>query len=206
MEIIKKYFPGLSYDQIDQFSKLGELYRVWNKRINLISRQDIKNLYEHHVLYSLAIAKYVTFAEGSRIMDVGTGGGFPGIPLAILFPDVDFYLIDGRLKKIRVVNEIVEALKLKNITAKQVRVEDLNDKFDCIVSRAVTSLPRFYNLVQKNLLISKQGDLNKGIFYLKGGEVIPELTLINKEVKVIPISDYFSEPFFETKKIIFIPA
>ncbi len=206
MEIIKKYFPSLSYDQIGQFSKLGELYRVWNKRINLISRQDIKNLYERHVLHSLAIAKYVTFTEGSRIMDVGTGGGFPGIPLAILFPDVDFYLIDGRLKKIRVVNEIVEVLKLKNITAKQVRVEDLNDKFDCIVSRAVTSLPRFYNLVQKNLLISKQEDLNKGIFYLKGGEVIQELTLINKEVKVIPISDYFSESFFETKKIIFIPA
>jgi len=139
-------------------------------------------------------------------MDVGTGGGFPGIPLAIFFPDVDFYLIDGRLKKIRVVNEVVEALKLKNITAKQVRVENLNIKFDCIVSRAVTSLPLFSNLVQKNLLISKQGDLNKGIFYLKGGEVMQELTLINKEVKVIPISDYFSESFFKTKKIIFIPA
>ena len=206
MKIIQKYFKGLTPLQIDQFSQLQDLYQYWNSRINVISRKDIDHLYLHHVLHSLAVAKIVTFPDGAKVLDVGTGGGFPGIPLAIIFPRVNFFLIDGTLKKIKVVKNIIETLYLENVNAAHMRVESLNKRFGFIVSRAVTTLPVFYKLVEKNLIHSNSGIGNEGVYYLKGGDVSSELAEFKGRSKEIPIADFFMETFFETKKVIYISA
>ena len=204
MKVIQQYFKELTPLQIDQFSQLQDLYTHWNSRINVISRKDIDHLYLHHVLHSLAIAKIVTFPDGAKVLDVGTGGGFPGIPLAILFPQVNFFLIDGTLKKIKVVNHIKEALHLENVNAAHMRVESLRKRFEFIVSRAVTTLPAFYKLVEKNLNYSNSGIGSEGIYYLKGGDVSSELAEFRGRSKEVPIGDFFMEPFFETKKVVYI--
>ena len=206
MDILLKYFPHLSPLQVQQFSDLGRLYNYWNERVNLISRKDIGNLYEHHVLHSLAIGIFHSFKQGQKVMDVGTGGGFPGIPLAILFPNTHFYLIDSIAKKIRVVNEISHTLNLKNITAEQIRAEEVKTRFNCIVSRAVTSLPLFYKWVKDKFYSSGIYEPGQGIICLKGGDLKSELNELPVEAKEVPISDFFTEDFFETKKIIFIPV
>ncbi len=202
MEIITKYFPGLNQHQISQFDQLGELYNEWNKAINVISRKDIENLYINHVLHSLVIAKVIKFAEGSSIIDVGTGGGFPGIPLAIMFPDVNFHLVDSIGKKIKVVNEISKALDLKNIVATQSRIEDISFKYDFIVSRAVTNLPDFVKVTKKNITKRSINPLHNGILYLKGGDVNEEIEQTGCKSMVYHLSKYFSEPYFETKYLI----
>ncbi len=206
MELLQKYFPQLSPLQLQQFLELGRLYNYWNERVNLISRKDIGNLYEHHVLHSLAIGIFHPFKPEQKVMDVGTGGGFPGIPLAILFPDTHFYLIDSIAKKIRVVNEIAIALNLKNVKAEQIRAEDVETQFNYVISRAVTSLPLFYEWVKDKFYPSKNHGLRQAIFYLKGGDLENELNELPVEAKEVPISGFFSEAFFETKKIIFIPV
>ncbi len=206
MEIINKYFTSLSEKQLDQFLKLKELYVTWNSRINLISRKDIDNLYERHVLHSLALAKLVSFSKNSKILDVGTGGGFPGIPLAILYPEANFLLIDSILKKIKVVENVSSELGLKNIQSKQIRAEKLNGKFDYIVSRAVTSLPIFYKMIRKNLITVNSKVQNGGIYYLKGGDLSEEINALSIKSEEYQISDFFDENFFETKKIVFIPS
>lgn len=202
MELILKYFPELSDRQIKQFSALGELYAEWNAKINVISRKDIENLYEHHILHSLAIAKVIQFADGSTLLDVGTGGGFPGIPLAILFPKSNFHLIDAIGKKITVVNEVSSVIGLKNVKGEHIRVEQLKSQYDFIISRAVTQFDKFWKISQKRIHIKQKNTLKNGILYLKGGDFESELSDIEKRVKLYPISDYFSEPFFETKKVI----
>ncbi len=206
MEILQRYFPYLSPLQIKQFSELGSLYNYWNERVNLISRKDIGNLYEHHVLHSLAIGIFHSFKQGQKVMDVGTGGGFPGIPLAILFPETQFYLIDSIAKKIRVVNEISNTLNLGNINTAQIRAEDVKTKFNFVVSRAVTSLPLFYSWVKDNFYSSGIYKSEQGIICLKGGDLKSELNELPVEAKEVPVSDFFTEEFFETKKIIFIPV
>ena len=206
MEIINKYFTSLSEKQLDQFLKLKELYVTWNSRINLISRKDIDNLYERHVLHSLALAKLVSFSKNSKILDVGTGGGFPGIPLAILYPEANLLLIDSILKKIKVVENVSSELGLKNIQSKQIRAEKLNGKFDYIVSRAVTSLPIFYKMIRKNLITVNSKVQNGGIYYLKGGDLSEEINALSIKSEEYQISDFFDENFFETKKIVFIPS
>ena len=184
---------------------LGPLYTEWNSRINVISRKDIDKLYERHVLHSLGIAKVIEFNPGTKILDVGTGGGFPGIPLAIMFPDSNFYLIDSVGKKIRVVEEIVNVLELKNIRFFKVRAEEVDEKFDFIVSRAVTTLPVFYKWVKNSILKQNKNKLRNGILYLKGGDIDSEILELKKKVNVYPLSRYFEEPFFETKKLLHIP-
>lgn len=203
-QIILNYFPDLSERQVKQFAMLQELYAEWNSKINVISRKDIDNLYVNHVLHSLGIAKVVQFKKGTKVLDVGTGGGFPGIPLAILFPDVQFYLVDSIGKKITVVNEIAKALQLKNVIATKGRVEELKEKFDFIVSRAVTSLPEFYQWTRA--LIKKDGfnELHNGILYLKGGDLDEEIKTLKRPVVIFDLKNYFSEDFFETKKVVYI--
>lgn len=202
MDQILKYFPNLSDKQNKQFSALGDLYAEWNAKINVISRKDIDNLYEHHILHSLAIAKVIDFTEGTKLLDVGTGGGFPGIPLAILFPDCEFHLIDAIGKKITVVNEVSQAIGLTNVKGEHVRVEQIKSQYDFIISRAVTQFDKFWKISQKRIHIKQKNTLKNGILYLKGGEFESELADIEKRVKLFPISDFFSEPFFETKKVI----
>lgn len=206
MEIIQKYFKDLSSLQIDRFSRLSEIYQYWNSQINVISRKDIEYLYTRHVLHSLAIAKVISFPEGTDVLDVGTGGGFPGIPLAILFPKTNFLLIDGTGKKIKVVNEVKNDLKLANVTTGHLRAEDLNLQFNFIVSRAVTTLPEFYKLVKKNFAKPFNPGLKEGLYYLKGGDVSTELAGFKGRSKEISISGFFNEPFFDTKKVIFISS
>lgn len=205
METIRKYFPELSTQMIDQLSMLESLYEYWNSRINVISRKDLPNLYKHHVLPSLSIAKILSFRSGSHLLDVGTGGGFPGIPLAILFPETDFLLIDSIGKKIRVVKEIVKALHLSNIIARQERIERINNKFDYIVCRAVTSLPVFYLWVKNMVIPSNSKSHPNAILYIKGGEFKSELKTLPKKTEVIALNTIFNEPFFDTKNIVFIP-
>lgn len=204
MEIILKYFPDLNEVQIEHYSRLLSLYEEWNAQINVISRKDMENFYERHVLHSMAIAKIIEFQPNTRILDVGTGGGFPGIPLAILFPDCHFYLVDGIGKKIKVVKEIVSALGLKNVTVQQKRAEELNEKFDFIVSRAVTSFDLFLPFVKNKFSNKSQNDLPNGILYLKGGDLEEELQNINHLHIAYDIPDFFDEPFFETKKVVYI--
>lgn len=204
MEEILKQFPNLSENQIVQFQKLQELYEDWNAKINVISRKDIDELYTRHVLHSLGIAKVIEFKPGSKIMDVGTGGGFPGIPLAILFPEVDFYLIDVIAKKIRVVNEVASNLGLKNVKAEQKRAELVKDEFDFIVSRAVTNMPDFVSWVKGKIKKDSNHELKNGILYLKGGDLSEELANYRTVVEH-NLQDFFEEDFFETKKVVYLP-
>lgn len=205
MEQILKYFTELTSDQIDHFIKIKHLYTDWNAKINVISRQDIDELYVKHVLHSLSIAKYIHFTKGTKVVDVGCGGGFPGIPLAIMFPETHFTLVDSIGKKIKVVNEVVSALKLTNVTGIQERAEKLPARYDFIVSRAVTSFPDFVKLT-RNLIEKKQTNaIPNGIIYLKGGDFAPEIEPFKKIIEITNISDFFDEPFFETKKIIYLP-
>jgi len=194
----------LSDIQQDQFLKLKILYTEWNAKINVISRKDIDFLYERHVVHSLGIAKVLEFNPGSKVLDVGTGGGFPGVPLAILFPETQFYLVDVIAKKIKVVNEVVEALGLKNVKAEQRRAGTFNERFDFIVSRAVTNMPDFVKWVRKNIAKTSNHELKNGILYLKGGDLTEELSSFPKAVQY-DLSGYFEEAFFETKKVVYLP-
>lgn len=204
MEEILKQFPDLSENQILQFQKLQALYEDWNAKINVISRKDIDELYTRHVLHSLGIAKIIEFCPGSKIMDVGTGGGFPGIPLAILYPEVDFYLIDVIAKKIKVVNEVATGLGLKNVKAEQKRAELVKQEFDFIVSRAVTNMPDFVSWVDDKVSKKQNHELANGILYLKGGDLTEELAAY-KTVQLYNLPDFFEEEFFETKKVVYLP-
>ncbi|MBO9614230.1 MAG: 16S rRNA (guanine(527)-N(7))-methyltransferase RsmG [Dyadobacter sp.] len=205
MELIDKYFPDLTADQRDQFGQMGELYEYWNARVNVISRQDIDTLYERHVLHSLGIAKVQQFRPGTSILDVGTGGGFPGVPLAIMFPDAQFHLVDSIGKKIRVVQEVVAALKLDNVRAEQVRAEKLDDSYEFVVSRAVTRMAPFVGWVKKNIGRNSFHDRRNGILYLKGGDLAEELSEIKEKPQIYALSDFFGEEFFETKKVVYVP-
>jgi len=202
MEIITKYFAGLSDLQLDQFGRLASLYEEWNTKINVISRKDIEQLYERHVLHSLAIAKIIQFKPGTKVLDVGTGGGFPGIPLAIFFPETSFMLVDSIGKKIKVVTEVATALNLQNVNAEHTRVEDVKQNFDFIVSRAVTAFPRFVDMVQRKISKNSNNDLQNGIIYLKGGDFEEEISPFKQQVKVYELQSFFQEEFFETKKLI----
>ena len=204
MEEILLQFPQLTDIQKEQFRKLEELYVEWNEKINVISRKDIGSLYLKHVLHSLAIAKVQRFEPGTYILDVGTGGGFPGIPLAILFPETRFYLIDVIMKKITVVKAVVEGLGLKNVKAEQLRAENVKGDFDFIVSRAVTNMPDFFSWVKGKIKKQNKNELKNGILYLKGGDLTEELKEFPK-AKEYPISDFFSDEFFETKKVVHLP-
>ena len=204
ISIIKKYFPSLSPIQISQFEQLQELYTLWNSQINVISRKEIDLLYERHILHSLGIAKVIEFKPGTKIMDVGTGGGFPGIPLAIMFPESEFLLVDGIGKKIKVVNEISSALKLKNVTARQQRAEEVKEKFHFVVSRAVTEFQVFYHWVNGRFLKENFNDLPNGILYLKGGDLKEEFGRFYNQAKFYDLKDFFSEEFFETKKVVYL--
>lgn len=202
MELINKYFPNLGLETRDKLRLLGPLYEEWNTKINVISRKDMEHFYERHVLHALSIALYTQFVPGTRILDVGTGGGFPGIPLAILFPKCHFHLIDSIGKKIKVVEAVAKELKLPNVEASQVRVEKLPGQYDFIVSRAVTAFPAFVNLCKNKILPENKNAITNGILYLKGGDFNSELATFQKRVSVTPLSNYFEEEFFDTKKII----
>lgn len=204
VEIIKNYFPTLTPKQIQQFEQLEPLYKDWNSKINVISRKDIDELYLRHVLHSLGIAKVQGFQEGSSVMDVGTGGGFPGIPLAIMYPETEFYLIDAIAKKIKVVQEVTEALELKNVTSAQHRAEKVKGEFDFIVSRAVTSMPDFVKWIRNKVKKQSNHQLKNGILYLKGGDLTEELA-VYQNATTYQLSDYFKEDFFETKKVVHLP-
>jgi len=202
MDIIHKYFKNLSPNQVQQFEKLQELYEDWNLKINVVSRKDIDELYLRHVLHSLGIAKVVQFKPGARVLDVGTGGGFPGIPLAILFPETQFHLVDSIGKKIKVVNGVANSLGLKNVKGSHINAKQINDKYDFVVSRAVTRLDPFIDWIKTNFNKKGFNELPNGILYLKGGDLTEELNEIRKKYTSYPISSYFAEDFFETKKVI----
>lgn len=202
MEILTKYFPDLTDQQMDQFGRLSPLYEEWNAQINVISRKDIEQLYERHVLHSLAIAKVIQFKPQTTVLDVGTGGGFPGIPLAILFPETSFMLIDSIGKKIKVVNEVASALGLTNVTAEHIRVEEVKQKFDFVVSRAVTAFPRFVSMARTKVASQSKNDLPNGILYLKGGDFEEEIEPFRKQIEVYELQSFFQEEFFETKRLI----
>jgi 16S rRNA (guanine527-N7)-methyltransferase len=204
MNQILKYFPDLTIEQQSRLAKLWKLYDYWNTRINVISRKDVKNLYLHHILHSLSIVRLIQFRAGTRIADVGTGGGLPGIPLSIIFTDSEFYFIDSVSKKIKVVNSIIYSLDLKNSRAIRARAEDFTGQYDFIIGRAVTNLNEFVTLLAGKLSPRSFNSLRNGIIYLKGGDVEEELKSLPYRSKVFRISDYFSEPFFETKKIIYV--
>jgi len=205
MEAILNYFTGLTDHQKHQIAQLGPLYQEWNQKINVISRKDIEQLYTHHILHSLAIAKFISFKVGTKILDVGTGGGFPGIPLAILFPEVQFHLIDSIAKKILVVNEVTKALQLNNIQAQQARVETMPCEYDFVVSRAVTAFPAFVAMSSHTVKKEQKNAIPNGILYLKGGDFNDELKPFGKRIHLVHLSNYFKEPFFETKKLIHLP-
>jgi 16S rRNA (guanine527-N7)-methyltransferase len=202
--IIFNYFPNLTSKQRDQFSALYDLYKFWNDQINVISRKDFETFYERHVLHSLAIAKVIQFTPGSDILDVGTGGGFPGLPLAILFPEVNFLLVDSIGKKIKVVNEVKNSIGLTNLKAEHKRAEEVNGKFDFVVSRAVTQMQDFLPWVERKFKSKQQNGYPNGVFYLKGGDLKEELSGIKNYMEVINLSDFFKEEFFETKKLVYV--
>ncbi len=204
-EIIFHYFPDLTALQRIQIEKLQPLYKEWNEKINVISRKDIDNLYVNHVLHSLGIAKVTSFKSGAKILDVGTGGGFPGIPLAILFPETQFHLVDSIGKKITVVQNVAEALGLKNVRAEQIRAEQIKGEYDFIVSRAVTRLKEFYGWVHRKIKKESVHSLYNGILYLKGGDLDEEMAELKKPHQIFDLSDYFKEEFFETKKVVYVP-
>lgn len=204
MEEILKQFPDLTDNQMEQFQKLESLYQDWNAKINVISRKDIEELYTKHVLHSLGIAKVMSFQPNAKVLDVGTGGGFPGIPLAILFPETNFYLIDVIAKKIKVVQAVADSLGLTNVKAEQLRAENVKENFDFIVSRAVTNMPDFYSWVKNKIKKEQKHDLKNGILYLKGGDLTEELKDFPKAT-LYNISDFFEDEFFETKKVVHLP-
>ncbi|MDX1652685.1 MAG: 16S rRNA (guanine(527)-N(7))-methyltransferase RsmG [Brumimicrobium sp.] len=204
MELIKKYFPKLSPEQYDQLAQLRDLYEEWNQQINVISRKDMDQFYEHHVLHSLAIGKVISFKPGTEILDVGTGGGFPGIPLAILFPECRFHLVDSIGKKIKVVNAVAETLGLKNVEASHDRVENLRRKYDFVVSRAVTQMPKFLGWVRNKIKKEHINGLPNGILYLKGGDLSQEMKEVGHYFEYFDLTDYFKEEFFKTKKIVYV--
>ncbi len=204
MQLILKYFPNLSQDQLQKFGALKGLYQDWNLKINVVSRKDIDELYLRHVLHSLAIAKIIEFKAGTQILDVGTGGGFPGIPLAILFPECEFHLVDSIAKKIKVVDEVKNQLELKNVKTSHSRVEDIKGYYDFIVSRAVAVMPTFVHWVRGKIAKKNDHTLKNGIIYLKGGDLSEELKDYNT-AKIFSISDFFEEEFFKTKKIVHLP-
>ena len=205
VELIYKYFPQLTERQKEQFAALLPLYQDWNAKINVISRKDMDNFYEHHVLHSLAIAKVQPFKTMAEILDVGTGGGFPGIPLAIMFPDAKFYLVDSIGKKIKVVQDVAQQLQLQNVRAEQIRAEQVQGDFDFIVSRAVTDLSQFSQWVKGKVSDIQYHHLRNGILYLKGGDLDTELAPFKKKVRTWDISDFFAEEYFQTKKVIHLP-
>ena len=204
MEIIEKYFPNLTDGQRTRFAALKELYEDWNSKINVISRKDIGNLYEHHVLHSLGIAKVINFKPGTTVMDLGCGGGFPGIPLAILFPEVKFHLVDSIGKKIRVCNEVIAGTGLSNVTTRHCRAEEEKSQFDFVVSRAVMPLADLVKLVRKNIRKEQHNALPNGLICLKGGELEHEAMPFKHQVMITELKDYFTEEFFETKKVVYL--
>lgn len=204
MDIISKYFPGLTEHQYRQYEMLGPLYREWNEKINVISRKDIDNLYAHHILHSLAIAKFMTPENGTAFMDMGTGGGFPGIPLAIMFPNCRFHLIDRIGKKIRVAQSIAESIGLSNVTFQHGDIGECREKYDFVVSRAVMRLDELVPLVRKNISAKDSNVLPNGLLCLKGGDLEPELAGVRRPVITVPLSDYFFEEFFTTKQLIYV--
>lgn len=206
MDAIKQHFPGLSAHQLAQFAALKEHYETWNAQINVISRKDMDAFYTHHVLHSLAIAKVMPFQPGAKVLDVGTGGGFPGIPLAILFPETSFLLVDSIGKKIKVVNAVAEALGLANVEAKHMRAEEVRDKFDFVVSRAVTRMAPFFEWVRFKFAKQHLHALPNGILYLKGGDLKNELDECGQAYTIHPISAFFEDPFFETKAVVYVKA
>lgn len=204
MQLILKYFPNLTEDQIHKFEQLESLYKDWNLKINVVSRKDIDELYLRHVLHSLAIAKLIQFKDESKLLDVGTGGGFPGIPLAILFPECSFHLVDSIAKKLKVVDEVTEGLGLTNVKTTHSRVEEINDTYDFIISRAVAAMPTFVHWVKGKIAKKQNHDLKNGILYLKGGDLSEELKDY-KTASIYNLTDYYNEDFFETKKLVHLP-
>jgi 16S rRNA (guanine527-N7)-methyltransferase len=205
MELIQHYFPNLSDLQYKQLKALGELYSDWNAKINVISRKDMAHFYERHVLHSIAIAKVIQFKPDTQILDVGTGGGFPGVPLAILFPDVSFHLVDSIGKKIKVVQEVSNAIELTNLSAEHARAEQVSGQFDFVVSRAVTRLAEFYPWVQNKFNKKSFNDLDNGILYLKGLDLMEEFDQLKKPYQLFSLKDYYAEEWFESKGVVFVP-
>lgn len=204
MELILKYFPDLTEEQKRQFAALYDLYTDWNSKINVISRKDIENLYEHHVLHSLGIAKVIRFKPGTKVMDLGTGGGFPGIPLAILFPEVQFHLVDSIGKKVRVATEIAGSIRLKNVTTRHARAEEEKQLFDFVVSRAVMPLTDLLKIIRKNISPKQQNALPNGLICLKGGELERETMPVKNKTTMWNLKEFFGEEFFETKKVVYV--
>lgn len=204
-EIIRRYFPDLTGPQITLFSKLEEVYSQWNSRINVISRKDFDNFYTHHVLHSLSIAKVIHFGDGSRVLDAGTGGGFPGIPLAIMFPRVNFFLLDSIAKKIMVVSSVADELGLKNVVPVRKRIEEETGRYEFVISRAVMAFPELVKLTRKNISRNKEGETRNGIICLKGGDLTEELLPFRDRAIINDISSFFPEPWFGSKKIVYLP-
>ena len=206
MNIIKKYFPQLTPTQEDKLGQLGELYAFWNAQINVISRQDVENLYERHVLHSLSIAKVVEFREFANILDIGTGGGFPGIPLAIMFPESEFHLVDSIGKKIKVVEEIAKALELNNVRAQHCRAEQADGDYDFVVTRAVARITPLYGWVKHKISQNHVHPLRNGVLALKGGDLDEEMAELKRKYRIYELNQFFDEAFFETKKIVYVPS